>query len=496
VTRHFYVIGAGAAGSAAARRLSDDPDVEVTVFEAGGRVDDDGVTTPAQWPLQMGGAHDYGYATVPQAGAGDRVMLMSRGKGLGGTTLINAMIHSEPTASDLDGWDHSSSPVLSRQAVEDVLSELRDLAPSAVADALPHHAACDAFVASAGARGFDQVAHMGRTAARGVGFFDLSIDAGGSRADAWSTHVAPVQSRPNLHVRSGESVRRLVIRDRQVVAIETVGADGETSELPIGDNGEVVLAAGAIDTPALLLRSGVGDSEALTAAGISPLVHLPGVGVGMQDHPLLPVVFEATMPLGPPQLQFFESALYLPDEPLAGGNTLSIAFGHIGFPVPGTDPVPNGVSALIGLYSPRSRGTVALDPEHPFGVPVIDPGYLTADQDVRALAAGVRIVRDIVCGPDFESFGLTEVAPGPAAATDTDLESFARAAVGSFYHPAGTARIGNDPLAVVDGTLRVHGLGNVRVVDLCVLPVIPAVATSVTAQMIGRRAAQLMLAAD
>ncbi len=486
MARRIVVVGAGAAGCALARRLSDVPDVDVLLMEAGGAATAVEVQTPAMWPAVMGGRFDYRYESVPQPAAQARVYPVPRGKGLGGTTIMNAMIHAHPSAAEVAQWGVSFGPG-ARDRILEVIDGKEGLVPTR--QGFMPNPVCAAFVEASLEAGYPRSAGLNTDSPAGAGWFELSIDAQGERVDAYRAYLAHVAERPNLTVWTSAVVHRLEIAGGRVRSIE-----GTRSGEPfaVTDADEVVLSAGAIDSPALLLRSGVGPAAELAEVGLRPVADLEGVGRNLHDHPLVPVVWasEATGPA--PANQLFESYLLLPSERRAAGQTLNIAFGHIPFPLPGVEMPAAGASALVGLYSPRSRGSLRLASADPARGPVIDPGYLSAGTDVRALASGIEIVRQIAGQPALAAFGLTEVAPGPAATDATALEAFVRASSSAYFHPVGTCSAGG-PHPVVDDQLRVIGLDNLRIADTSILPAIPAVATSVTAQLIGWRAAELIL---
>lgn len=490
------VVGAGAAGGALVHRLTEDPTVEVLLIEAGPADRPDIVTTPARWPETIGSPYDYAYETVPQKDAGGRTVIVPRGRIVGGSTSVNAMIFSLPWAEDFSGWGRNWTP-------GEVTAVLRDLeshrgggsgrgtaGPVTNGPATSRNELCAAFVEASVEAGHPRADDLNAPGAQGVGWFDLTIDADGRRADAAETFLRPIEDRPNLTVWSDTTVTRIVFDGDRAVALELRrhGVD-ETLEI----TGELVLSAGAIDTPALLLRSGVGPREELAAAGITPVHDLPAVGRDLQDHPSFPVVFASERPVEAPRNQFAESALYLRGDRWAGGRTVSIAFHHIALTDLGAPPVPHGASALIGLYDSRSRGRLTLNPADPWGPPLIDPHYFADPGDLTALAAGVDLVRHIAAQPALSAYGLTEVGPGPAARDRAAVEAAIRGTSRSYAHHCGTCAMGPD--GAVDQELRVAGTANVRAADASVLPDITQVAPSAAVQMVGRRAAELLLGA-
>lgn len=493
--RHVVVVGAGAAGCALAARLSQDESVQVLLLEAGPDVRPDVVSTPARWlEAALGGAFDAGLSTVPQPGLGGRVLAVPRGQMLGGTTCINAMIHARPGPEDTAGWGDGWA----RQDIDRVLAATErhrgpapgrgTRGPVPNGPPAPPNPLCEAFVQAGLSAGHSAL--EGSEDGTGVGWFDLSIDEQGLRADAAQSYLRPLGSRANLTVWPDTVVERLLLDDGRVTGLR-LHRGHTVHEMDV--LGEVVLSAGAVATPALLLRSGIGPADDLRAAGIEVHVDLPGVGGGLQDHPSVPVVWSAERPGEPPRHQFAESQLRV-RSPVTSGRLLSIAFHHLAMFPPEVAASGAGATALVGLYEPTSRGRLTLDPAAPDGPPLIDPGYLSNAGDLDALVAGVGLTRAVAAQPALGDWGLEEVLPGPEARDPDALRDFARQALMSYGHPVGTCALGNGPAAVVDSSLRVRGTQNLRVADASVLPRIPSVAPSVTVQLIGWRAAELLTA--
>ncbi|QJY46079.1 GMC family oxidoreductase [Pseudonocardia broussonetiae] len=484
---NVIVVGSGAAGAALAHRLTADPTMSVLVLEAGPRLRPDVVATPARWPETLGGPFDYGYRTTPQAALGGRVLDYPRGRLLGGTTMLNAMIHAVPPAADLDAWgpDWSADQLRGALAALDGGQRRGATGPALNRPVPEPNPLSVAFVEACTEAGHERVADLNDTDEDGVGWMDLALTDEGSRADAALTYLDPITARPNLEIRSDSTVERILFEDGRVHALQLRTGDRGHSELPV-DGAEVILCAGAIDSPGLLLRSGIGPRAELAAAGV-PLRHdLRGVGRNLHDHPLVPVVWRCEQPVEPPTAQFFESQLVLRHDPRSPG-ALAIAFGHIPF---GAPDVEHGASALIGLYGPHSRGSLRLDPDDPDGALLIDPALLADDRDLAAARRGVEVVREVATRSALAPFGLTELAP---LAEGADLDGAIAQLTGSFMHPVGTCALGDGPDAVVGRDLLVRGFANLRVADASVIPRIPSVATSVSAQLIGWRLAERMV---
>ena len=490
MTRSVVIVGAGAAGCALAYRLCADPDIDVLMLEAGPDERPDTVTVPARWPETLSSRLDYGYSTVPQPGLEGRSVGVPRGRIVGGTTCINAMIFSVPWADDVEGWGSSWASEELLPTFQAMESHHGAGASRGRAGPVPNgpvrrpNALCEAFVAAAVQAGHAPASDLNAPNAHGAGWFDLSI-AHGQRADAAWTYLRPVAGAPNLALWPDTTVTRIVFSGRRATALHLVR---EGVEQTLAITGELVLSAGAIDSPALLLRSGVGPREDLVPAGITPVLDLPAVGKNLQDHPSFPLIWTSSAPVGPPANQFSESALTLRGDARTGGQAVSMAFTHVAMLPPGSPPVKDGATALIGLYEPMSSGTLTLDPSDPAAQPLIDPGYLTDRRDVDALVGAIGVARDVARQPALEPFGLTELLPGSLTTGPAELRAVVRERSASYAHHVGTCSLG--PSGVVGPDLRIHGLDNVRVADASVIPRIPAVAPSATAQAIGWRAAE------
>jgi choline dehydrogenase len=487
------IIGAGAAGSALAYRLSTDAHIRVLLLEAGPDERPSILSVPARWPETLSGRYDYAYATVPQKAAGGRVIGVPRGRVLGGSTCINAMIFSVPSAEDVAKWGQLLSYSDAVRALREMESHRGGAAARGASGPVRNgtvserHPLCADLVKAAIQAGYPACDDLNAPGARGVGWFDLSIDDKGERVDAAQSYIRPIRNRKNLKVWTDCKVTRMEFSGDRVTALRLLRKGAEET---LAVSGEVVVSAGAIDSPALLLRSGIGPREELETVGVTPVLDLPAVGRNLRDHPAYPVVWSTERTVGPPANQFSEACLYLPHEKRAAGRTVSIAFTHIALTAAGSAPLANGASALIGLYEPSSKGSLRLNPANPAGAPLIDPGYLTDDSDVEALVGAISLVRQIASQSVLAGYRFKEVTPGPVGDDRTRLRQAVRQQAVSYAHHSGTCAIGET--GVVDRRLRVHGTRNLRVADASVLPELPQVAPSVAIQLVGWRAAELI----
>jgi choline dehydrogenase len=489
----YIIVGGGTAGCVLAARLSQDPAVRVLLLEAGGPADGPEFTDPAAWPDLLGGPADWGGVTTPQGEAGP--VPYPRGRVLGGSGSVNAMAHIRGHRAVYDAWAASGAP---GWAYANLLpyftrSERRAVGtPGVRGDAGPvevasvpepiRHPVARALVEALVAAGHPVTADLSGTHQEGVAWPDLAITASGRRAGPYTAYLAPALGRPNLEVRTGCLVTHLVIRHGRCTGVTYVHDDagGEASA-----DGEVIVCAGAIGSPALLLRSGIGPASYLTSLGISVMANLPAVGENLQDHPVVTAAYVSARPLPASRGNHGEAYAAL-RSPLADG----IPDLHV-FPIL-RDAPRSAFLLAAAVMTPDSRGTIRLSSADPGAPPLVDPGFLTDHRDLERLAAGLAMARDATAGAAFAALGITETVPGPGTRDPGDVRAWISRAVGSYFHPAGTCRMGTGPDAVTDSRLRVHGIAGLRVADASVMPVIPNAPPHATVLAIAEKAADLI----
>ncbi|HEX7526443.1 MAG TPA: GMC family oxidoreductase N-terminal domain-containing protein [Gaiellaceae bacterium] len=500
----FVVVGSGSGGSVVARRLVD-AGASVALIEAGGQPSDPAIHDPGRWPELPGSPADWGYATEPQAACAGRQLSWPRGKVLGGTSALNGLAHIRGHRLDYDGWAYHGAP---GWGFDDVLplfkrSEDSDLGPSEYRGAggplpvtaqYPRHPLIEAMVAAAQEAGIPYNPDHNGPELDGVGYSQLTM-RDGVRATAWSAFLEPVVGQPNLTVLTGARALRLRFDRGRCVGAE-IERDGKTELVEAG--GEVIVCAGAIDSPRLLLLSGIGPAAELAALGIERRVDLPGVGKNLHDHLLSPVIFSSPKPVpervaGVTQLHahlFWRSrpGLVVPD-------TQPLCF-HLPLYRAGDMSGPEDAYTLMGgLVRVESRGELRLVSADPDVPPSLDPRCLTAAADVDALTASVALMREIGRQPALAEWTAEELYPGPSVRTAAELREYVRSTVASYHHQVGTCRMGGDEQAVVDPELRVYGVDGLRVADASVMPFITTGNTNAPTLMIGEKASELLLAA-
>jgi choline dehydrogenase len=515
------IVGAGSAGCALAGRLSEDPSLRVLLLEAGGSDDVLEVQVPAglykTWRTRL----DWNYTTEPQPGLGGRKLFWPRGKLLGGSSSINAMIYIRGARADYDGWaDLTGDKSWSYDHVLPLFRRMEDNArgadrfhgvggPLRVEDLRSPHPWTRAVVQSAVAAGYPRNDDFNGATQEGVGQYQVTQKRGRrwSSADAY---LHPAERRPNLTVRTGALTTRVLISGGRATGVE-YRSGGRVHT--VHATREVVLSGGAVNSPQLLMLSGIGPAEHLRSVGVDVVHDLPGVGGGLQDHPLVPVVWNvrsgkslirAESPSGyakwfgarrgPLTSNLAEAGLFTRSAPELAEPDLQYHFLPVKFwKQAEVDPDVDAFTAAVVLVRVHSRGSVRLRSADPSWAPAIDAGYLTDERDLDALVVGVEKARDIASGGPLAAVLADEWSPGGSVHGRDALRETVRNTLESLYHPTSSCRMGTDEQAVVDSELRVRGIAGLRVVDASVMPTLVRGNTNAPTIMIAERAADLIL---
>jgi choline dehydrogenase len=495
----YVVVGGGTAGSVIASRLTEDPDVTVAVIEGGpSDLDRPEVLTLRRWMGLLGGELDYDYPTTEQP-RGNSHIRHSRARVLGGCSSHNTLIAFKPLPSDWDEWAEAGADGWDAASMDPYFAKLRNnIVPVDEAD---RNAIARDFVdAAQSALGVPRVSSFNKKPFHeGVGFFDLAYhSADNKRSSASVAYLHPFLDRPNLHLLLETWAFRLELEGTEARAVQVRTKDGE--ELLVRARREVIVCAGAVDTPRLLLHSGIGPRADLEKLGI-PVVHeLPGVGENLIDHPESVIVWETHGPIPENSAMDSDAGLFVRRDPLSEGPDLMFHFYQIPFTDNaeqlGYERPEHGVAMTPNIPKARSRGRLYLTSADPEVKPALDFRYFTDedDYDGRTLVDGIKIAREVAAREPFATWLKREVCPGPGIISDDELSEYARKSAYTVYHPAGTCRMGaeTDELAVVAPDLRVRGLDGIRIADASVFPTLPAVNPMVGVLMVGEKCAELL----
>ncbi|MEU4682458.1 GMC family oxidoreductase [Streptomyces xinghaiensis] len=498
----YVIVGGGTAGSVIASRLAEDPSVTVTLVEGGpSDIDRPDVLTLRRWLGLLGGELDYDYPTTEQP-RGNSHIRHSRARVLGGCSSHNTLISFKPLPGDWDEWAGAGATGWDAAAMEPYFGKLRN--NIVAVDEKDRNAIARDFVEAAReAAGVPRVEGFNeRPFHEGAGFFDLAYHPEtNKRSSASVAYLHPhieAGDRPNLRILLETWAYRLELDGTRATGVHVRAADG--TETLLRARREVLVCAGAVDTPRLLLHSGIGPREDLEALGV-PVVHdLPGVGENLLDHPESVIVWETHGPIPENSAMDSDAGLFVRRDPASSGPDLMFHFYQIPFTDNperlGYEKPPYGVSMTPNIPKPRSRGRLYLTSADPAVKPALDFRYFTDedDYDGRTLVDGIKLAREIAKTEPLAHWLKREVAPGPEITSDEELGEYARRAAHTVYHPAGTCRMGaaDDPLAVVDPHLRIRGLEGIRIADASVFPTMTAVNPMIGVLMVGEKCADLL----
>ena len=505
MTNYDYIaIGAGSAGCVVANRLTEDSQTTVLLLEAGNPDTKPEIQIPAECLSLLGSEVDWAYFSEPEPYLNNRKIFCPRGKVLGGSSSINFMIYLRGNSRDYDHWQSLGNPGWSYQDILPYFkkSEHQQRGASefhgidgelSVTDLIAPAVVSQRFVDAAVSLGYNQNPDANAMHQEGAGLYQLTIKDG-KRHSAAAAFLVPILDRPNLTVTTGALVTRLLFEGTRTVGVEYLH-EGTLHQVRV--DREVILSAGAFDSPKLLMLSGIGDAEHLKALGIPVVADLPGVGQNLQDHPVVSVAHEATQDLHTATTSSIaEAGLFLHTEGnLDAAPDLQFLFGPVVLVPPGYAHSGLGFTSFVCLTHPQNIGSVSLRSRDPKDPPMIQMNYLQSEADVQKLVAGIKLLRNLFGASAFDKFRGEEIAPGADKQSDSALVAYVREACDTVYHPVGTCKMGNDSMAVVDPELRVHGIEGLRVVDASIMPTITTGNTNTPTIAIGEKAADLIKAA-
>lgn len=522
----FVIVGAGSAGCVLAHRLTESGRHRVLLIEAGPRDQNLWLHIPLGYgKLFKDARYNWLYGSVPQAELDGRVIGQPRGKVLGGSSSINGLVYIRGQAEDFDGWRQLGNPGWGFDDVLPYFKRAEDQAngadafhgtggPLAVSDATEPHPLCEAFIAAGVEAGLPHNRDFNGASQEGVGYFQTTS----RRGRRWSTargYLRPAMKRPNLAVVTEALAEKVLVEDGRAVGIRYRRA-GVTQE--VRARREVILAAGAINSPQLLQLSGIGPGELLRQHGIAVAHELPGVGQNLQDHFQVRIVKRCSRPitmndrlgtlLGKARVGWrylrhrkgeltvsagYGAAFFRTDHRLATPD-IQVHFLTLSTDRMGERLHPfSAFTASVCQLRPESRGTLRIASADPAASPLIDPRYLSAQFDRDVNVTALKQLRNILAQPAMAPFVAGEYLPGEDVRSDDQILAYARAYGTTIYHPSCTCRMGADPLAVVDARLRVQGVDGLRVVDGAIMPNVVSGNTNAAIVMIGEKGADMIL---
>lgn len=515
----YVVIGAGSAGCAVAARLAEREEVRVALLEAGGPDDDPNIHVPASFPALFNTRHDWAYHSEPMAALDGRTDYLPRGKVLGGSSSINAMIFQRGHPANYDGWAALGNegwawrdvlPFFKKlQHQERGASEAHGIGgPIATCDPRSPNPLSRAFVEACAALGLPLNPDFNGGRQEGFGLYQVT-QRDGARCSTAAGYLRPARQRANFEI-----IPNAVVEGLAFEGLRCTGAvyrrDGANHV--VSARCEVILCAGAYNSPQLLMLSGIGPAAALARVGIAVRRDLPGVGQNLQDHVMVPVAYSCTRPVTmagagePAEVARYEESRtglltsnigeaggFVKLDPASPAPELQLIFAPAYLVRHGFDnPAGHGFTVHPGAVMPKSVGSLTLRSADPAAAPIIDCNFLADDADMRVLLAGVSLARRIVAAPPLEPYRGTEQFPGTDVQSEAELRAYIRTQAQTIYHPVGTCKMGGDPMAVVDARLCVHGVEGLRVADASIMPFIVNANTNVPAIMIGEKCADLI----
>ncbi|MCW8885670.1 MAG: choline dehydrogenase [Motiliproteus sp.] len=522
----YIVIGAGSAGCVLANRLSEDPNNSVLLLEAGDKDKNPWIHVPIGYFKTMHNPKtDWCYMTEPDPGINGRQLQWPRGKVLGGSSSLNGLLYVRGQKEDYDDWAALGNKGWSYDEILPYFKKSEDQergadkyhgvgGPLAVSNIRIRREICDKFIAAAEQVGIPRNDDSNGEKQEGVGYFQLTINRNGTRCSTAVGFLRPALKRPNLDVATHALVHRIEFDGDRAVGL-TVSIKGVKQR--INCNKEIVLSAGAINSPQILMLSGIGDQDELAKHNIPVVKHLPGVGKNLQDHLQIRTIYKVNKPItlndevnnplrkvlmgmeyamfrtGPLTMAASQVCIFTKTDKEMERPDIQYHLQPLSAdkPADGTHRF-SAFTASVCQLRPTSTGKIELKSNDPEEYPAIHPNYLATEEDQKTAIESIKVTRQIINAPALAPLIKEEHEPGVQHQTDEELLEYARNRATTIYHPTGTCKMGSDDMAVVDDRLRVHGLKGLRVADASIMPVIVSGNTNAPTIMIGEKVSDMI----
>jgi choline dehydrogenase-like flavoprotein len=519
----YIIIGGGSAGCVLASRLSEERDLKILLIEAGGSDRNPLFHMPAGFAKMTKGIASWGWSTVPQKHLKDRVLWYTQAKVIGGGSTINAQVYTRGNRLDYDNWAQAGCtgwsyrevlPYFKRSEGNDSFDDVYHAKDGPLGVSRPRATLpiCEAFFKAAEAVGIPFNPDFNGARQEGVGFYQLT-QRNVSRSSTAGAFLKPALARTNLSLRQNVTVNRIVIEKNRAIGVEFAGDAGIEM---VRAAREVILTAGAIGSPKLLMQSGIGPADHLSSVGVKPLLDLRGVGSNLQDHIDICVISECTgdhtydkyakphwaavaglryllFRDGPVASSLFETGGFWYADKRASSPDIQFHLGLGSGIEAGIVKLDNpGVTLNSAFMRPRSRGTVRLAARDPIAAPLIDPNYWVDPYDREISFAGVRLAREIMRQDALKPYVMAERLPGPGVVSDDALFDYACRMAKTDHHPVGTCAMGTGIEAVVSPELKVHGIEALRICDASVMPFLVSSNTNAATMMIAEKASDMI----